>query len=70
MPYMINLELARRAFADYKRSEGCSCCRNIEAHDEAETRMAHLLAVKRYSDDSGWDWTPYQTPRPAPGQKG
>ena len=33
----INLSLAdiRQAFADYYKSEGCSCCQDIEAHDKA-----------------------------------
>jgi hypothetical protein len=46
----------RAALADYIASEGCSCCRNIEAHDEAAARLAKLLKVPRYSDGSGYDF--------------
>lgn len=53
----------RRALADYMRTEGCSCCRNNEAHAEAEARLAKLLKVPRYEDGSGYDFGRYATPR-------
>lgn len=40
----------RNAIADYMKSEGCSCCRDRDAHDEAEARIAKLLFVPRYKD--------------------
>lgn len=55
----------RQALADYIRSEGCSCCRNIEAHDAAKEVLGKLLEVPRYSDDSGYDFYQFATPRAA-----
>ena len=46
----------RRALADYMASEGCSCCRNQEAHKKAEAELAELLQVPAYDDDSGYDF--------------
>jgi hypothetical protein len=51
----------RQAFADYYRSEGCSCCQNIEPHQEAGNRLGKLLKAEPYSDGSGYDWTLYST---------
>ena len=50
----------RTAIADYKRSEGCSCCRGDD-HDMHTEVLAKLLDVKPYSDGSGYDFSPYQT---------
>lgn len=50
------LEQIRQAFADYRRSEGCSCCRDMDAHEEAEKRLAELLKPEPYEDGSGYDW--------------
>ena len=46
----------REALADYVRSEGCSCCRNNEEHDAAARRLAKLLEIPLYKDESGVDW--------------
>lgn len=59
----INLEQVRQAVADYMRSEGCSCCRSIDAHDEAKKRLAELLDVPMYEDNSGYDFYRFATPR-------
>lgn len=58
---MTKLEKIRRAFADYVFSEGCSCCRNTEVHEEAATELAELLDVPRYDDGSGFDFTRFRT---------
>ena len=55
------LEKIRQAFADYRRAEGCSCCRDMDAHEEAEKRLAELLKPEPYEDNSGWDWSKYRT---------
>lgn len=55
------IEKIRQAFADYRFSEGCSCCRDIEAHEKAEQRLAKLLQADPYDDHSGWDWSKYRT---------
>lgn len=57
------LEQIRQAFADYRRAEGCSCCRDIDAHKEAEKRLAELLKPTPYEDGSGFDWWQYCTER-------
>ena len=51
----------RTAVADYMSSEGCSCCRDSEAHREHEKALGKLLKVKKYSDGSGYDFSPYRT---------
>ena len=55
----------RNALADYIRAEGCSCCRDIDAHEAAKVRLAKLLNVPRYSDGSGYDFYKFATPRKA-----
>ena len=52
-------EELRRAVADYMRSEGCSCCRNIDSHEEHEKRLAELLDIPMYDDDSGYDFNQF-----------
>ena len=51
----------RQAVADYMRSEGCSCCQNIEAHKEHEERLAKLLSVPMYPDKSGYDFGRFES---------
>lgn len=51
----------RAALADYMYAEGCSCCRDIDAHAEAATRLGKLLKIKKYSDNSGYDFYSYKT---------
>ncbi len=46
----------KMAFADYAYTEGCSCCEDTEAHDEAADQIGELLGFDRYSDNSGWDF--------------
>lgn len=53
------LKEIRQAFADYYKSEGCSCCRDGENHRKAESRLADLLKPDKYEDGSGFDWYKY-----------
>jgi hypothetical protein len=53
----------RKAFGDYKSSEGCSCCEGTEDHEEAAKVIAELLDVEPYSDGSGFDFYRYSTSR-------
>ncbi len=55
------IENIRTAVADYMRSEGCSCCRDIEAHEANTRRLAELLEVPMYSDGSGYDFTLFRS---------
>lgn len=58
---MTKLEKIRQAVADYMYSEGCTCCQNIEAHAEAKARVAELLGVPKYKDDSGYDFSSFRS---------
>jgi hypothetical protein len=49
----------RAAVADYMRSEGCSCCQDIEAHREHKKKLAELLDVPAYADGSGYDFSKF-----------
>ncbi len=55
------LEAIRTAVANYMNSEGCSCCRDIKAHKEHEKRLAELLNVPMYSDESGYDFGKFKS---------
>lgn len=57
----VDLIAVRRAVADYMRSEGCSCCENTDAHNEAKKRLARLLDVPMYDDKSGYDFFKFTT---------
>jgi hypothetical protein len=61
-----NLQLIeiRTAVADYIKTEGCDCCRDSEPHKEALDKIAVLLDMDRYSDDSGVDYGKYVTSNP------
>lgn len=51
----------RTAVADYMRSEGCGCCEDHEAHLEHAARLAELLGVPPYADNSGYDFSPFRS---------
>ena len=53
----------RQLFAEYRQSEGCSCCENIDVHKRVEKKIANLLKPEPYSDGSGWDWKKYIKPK-------
>lgn len=55
------LEQIRNAFADYHAAEGCSCCRDNDAHEEASKRLGALLDVEPYEDGSGHNFYKYKT---------
>lgn len=55
------LKALRTAVADYMHSEGCSCCRNLEAHEQHEAALGKLLKVEKYSDGSGYNFSRYRT---------
>lgn len=56
----------RKAIADYMRSEGCNCCRDCEAHEEARGRLGKLLNIRKYEDGSGYDFYSYSTNNQTP----
>lgn len=51
----------RQAVADYMKSEGCSCCQDIDAHKEHTKRLAKLLNVPMYSDKSGYNFSKFKS---------
>ena len=51
----------REAVADYMRSEGCSCCQDIDGHKEHAARLAKLLNVPMYDDKSGYDFGKFRS---------
>lgn len=51
----------RRLIADYMRSEGCTCCRDTEAHEKHAEALAKALKVQKYSDGSGYDFARYRS---------
>ncbi len=55
------LKEVRRAVADYMRSEGCSCCRDTDAHELNAKRLAELLQVPAYEDGSGFNFHEFRT---------
>ena len=59
MDYSALIEGIRSAFADYRRAEGCACCRDNEAHKIAENKLGELLKAKPYDDGDGFDWSIY-----------
>ncbi len=57
---VVSLGALRQAVADYMSSEGCSCCES-DLHEGHEVALAKLLNVRKYEDDSGYNWGPYKT---------
>lgn len=51
----------RRLVADYMHSEGCSCCRDTEAHEKHTAALAKILDVEEYADGSGYNFARYRS---------
>jgi len=51
----------RQAVANYMRSEGCTCCQNIQEHKRHTEVLAKLLRVPMYSDRSGYNFARFRT---------
>jgi len=52
---LINVEIIRKAIANYMGSEGCSCCRSNN-HEDNKKVIAELLEVPMFDDESGYDF--------------
>jgi len=52
----------RAAVANYMRSEGCSCCRDSEAHERHTAALGRLLKVPKYKDGSGYNFARFEAP--------
>jgi len=46
----------RLAVCNYMQSEGCSCCRDDDAHDKYQREIAAILNIPLYDDGSGVDY--------------
>ncbi len=57
----VSVHEIRNAIADYMRSEGCSCCRDIAEHEINTKRIAELLNVPIYDDSSGYDFPRFRS---------
>ena len=55
------IKTIRQLIADYMVSEGCSCCRDEEKHDEVKNALAKLLKVPKYKDGSGYDFGKFES---------
>lgn len=60
---MMNKEQIREQVSNLVRAAGCGCCRNDEEWKQAQTKLADILNIERYDDDSGWDFYKYATKR-------
>lgn len=58
----VSIDEVRRAVADYMRSEGCSCCEDGDEHRKDKKRLAELLNVPPYDDNSGYDFGKFRSP--------
>ena len=54
-------EEIRENVANYMRSEGCSCCQDIDEHKQNKAKLAELLNVPPYSDNSGFDFSKFRS---------
>lgn len=52
------LEKIKEAFSEYYKSEGCGCCQDMDAHEEAAKKLGKLLDYPQYDDGSGYDFWP------------
>lgn len=57
------LAAIRTAVANYMRSEGCTCCRDVDEHEKHQDVLGKMLRMKKYDDGSGYDFWRYATPR-------
>lgn len=58
---MTKIEKIREAVANYMKSEGCSCCRDIDGHKRDQDILARLLNVPPYKDNSGFNFSKFMT---------
>lgn len=57
------LSKIRQTLADYMYSEGCSCCQDVDEHKLAKDKLGKLLKIKKYLDNSGYDFSKYRSPK-------
>ena len=57
----VEKRILRRMVADLIASSGCGCCRDYEGWNRAEMKLALMLDVEKYDDDSGYDFYRYKS---------
>ena len=58
---VVSIHKVREAVANYRRSEGCACCRDYEAHKKHSKVLGELLRIPEYDDGSGHDFGQFTT---------
>lgn len=61
IPDVNPFEKLRTHFANYVYSEGCSCCRNDEPHNDAMAEICKILSIPQYDDESGYNTSLFKT---------
>lgn len=54
------LDALRKAFSQYVKTEGCSCCQDVVPHSIAAAEIGELLGFEKYKDGSGYNF--YELP--------
>ena len=54
-------KLVRELIANYMRSEGCSCCQDIEEHADVKRRLGELLDCGKYDGEDNYNFYQYAT---------
>ena len=57
----ISIKKVREAVANYMQSEGCDCCRDMDAHKKHKKTLAEFLGVPTYDDGSGYDFGSFES---------
>jgi len=51
----------RELIANYMRSEGCTCCQDLEEHTDVKRRLGELLDCGKYNDEDEYNFYQYVT---------
>ena len=51
----------RELIANYMRSEGCTCCQDIEEHKKVKRRLGKLLDCGKYDGEDEYNFYQYVT---------
>jgi uncharacterized protein YhaN len=54
-------KLVRELIVNYMRSEGCSCCQDLEEHAKNKKELGELLDCGKYDDEDNYNFYQYAT---------
>jgi len=54
-------KVIRELIANYMRSEGCTCCQDLEEHADVKRRLGELLNCGKYNDEDEYNFYQYAT---------